>query len=164
MGMRVDKETERRILQLVADGLPLLKRIPDEEPQEMVEFGIAIEKNRLTCTIPCITRSEANESKWHKKMARKLSVKRAVRESLGRHHAAFSTFAEHFHQGKPLRVVLTRLGGRKLDALANLGASLKGVEDMIAGLLLADDGSPLWQATAAQEPGGPMGVRVEITI
>jgi hypothetical protein len=166
--VKLDKELERKILSMpgvVVCGPGSLVQTPADhipEVKEMVEPGVGIVGGTLVAFIPCVTRSEANESKWTRKMARKLSAKRAVRETLGPHLAMLVPFAEAYHQGKALRVVLTRLGGRTLDR-CNLPTSMKAIEDMIAGALLADDGSPAWHVSYEQEPGA-VGVKVEISL
>jgi len=48
--------------------------------------------------------------------------------------------------------------------MANLGRSLKSVEDVLAGAMLADDGDARWRATAHQEPGGVVGVRIKVEV
>jgi hypothetical protein len=135
---------------------------PAPRVEKLVEPGVGIVEGKLVAFIPCVTRSEANESKWTRKMSRKLSAKRAVRETLGPHLMLLVPFAEAYHQGQALKVVLTRLGGRTLDR-CNLPTSMKAVEDMIAGALLADDGSPQWHVSYEQEPG-EVGVKVEIEL
>lgn len=160
MGWKISPELEAKCRAMCE---PTVKESLTVESSEMVEPGIAIEANRLTILIPAVTRSEANESKWVKKMARKLSAKEAVRRTLGPHHAALSRYAEAYHAGKQLRVTFTRLGGRQLDR-GNLAVSMKAIEDMIEGALLASDGSPLWMSFYEQETSGPTGVRVEIEV
>lgn len=117
----------------------------------------------LVITIPAIVRSEANESAWHRKMIRKLSAKEAVRTTLGPRHGLLTRYAEAYHSGKALRVKFVKLGGRRLDR-GNLAVSLKAIEDAVEGALLANDGSPLWLSSYEQEPGGLIGVRVEIEV
>jgi hypothetical protein len=55
-----------------------------------------------------------------------------------------------------------RLGGRRLDELANLGRAFKSTEDELARVLGANDGSERWQATATQSPGGPVGITIRL--
>ncbi len=131
--------------------------------QEMVEAGFAANSGCLTITIPCITRSEANESSWMAKMRRKLPAKRATREALAPCHGFLNRYVVAYHSDRALRIVFTRLGGRRLDK-GNLPSSLKAVEDVVAAALLADDGSPKWHVSYEQIPGGPLGVRVEISV
>ena len=126
--------------------------------------SVTIDGGKLTAVIPCILRSEANKNdKLRQKLKRKMSVKKAVKEALGPHAFLLALFAEAYHRGKVLRIVFTRLGGRRLDR-GNLAVSFKTVEDILEGALLANDGSPLWQSSYEQEPGGPVGVRIELTI
>lgn len=136
---------------------------PTEEPREtkLVEPGIVTVGNQLVITLPVVTRSEANESKWDVKMRRKFPARRAVRDTLGAAYASLVPFAEAYHAGRALRVVFARLGGRRLDR-CNLPSSMKAVEDMVAGALLADDGDSRWHVSYEQDPGGPVGVCITI--
>ncbi len=59
-------------------------------------------------------------------------------------------------------VKFTRLGGRRLDD-DNLRSAMKGVRDAVAEWLQVDDGSDVAVWEYGQEPGGPFGVRIQIT-
>lgn len=129
-------------------------------PPALVEAGFARAGEAAVFTVPVVTVSEANQREWRGRSARTGLQRRAVSKVLGRHLAELVPFAEHYHGGGRLGVRLVRLGGRPMDRLANLGASLKAVEDMVALAVGADDGDPRWLAWADQEPGGPAGVRI----
>lgn len=151
-------------------GEPAQEDQPEPAKPVLVEAGVAVSVNvatgeveSLVALLPVVTRSEANESKWVKKMSRKLSTKRAVRETLGPHHDKLSPFALAYHAGRALRIVFTRLGGKRLDR-GNISVSLKAVEDCLEGALLANDGDPRWRAEYKQEPGGAVGVRIELSV
>lgn len=136
----------------------------EEEKQPFAAPDVWISKEgRFFAIIPALTRSETNEPKWVQKMRRKLSAKEACRRTIGPYLALLVPFAKAYHAGKTLLIIFTRLGGRRLDP-CNLPSSMKVVEDMIAGALLANDGSPIWQVTYQQEPGGQIGVKVTIEI
>lgn len=62
----------------------------------------------------------------------------------------------------PLYVVMTRVGGRKLDS-DNLDAAFKYVRDAIAAVVGVDDGSDQYTWVCQQRVGKPFGVDVEIT-
>ncbi len=64
---------------------------------------------------------------------------------------------------RPLTVYLARVGGRKMDD-DNLPASLKYIRDTVALFLGRDDNDPLIHWEYAQEPGGPSGVRVRLSV
>ena len=83
-------------------------------------------------------------------------------KAFGPHLAYVAPFAVTFHSGKIVRPHFTRIGGRSLDKGVNLPSSLKAVEDAVAWVMGADDGSPNWSASFAQEPGPAYGVRVEL--
>jgi hypothetical protein len=119
---------------------------------------------KFIANIPAMTVSEANRGgKLHLKIKAKVSVKEACRQTLGPRASLLAPFTEAYHAGKALRVKFTRLGGRTLDP-ANIGSACKTVEDMVAGAMLANDRPPLWNSSYDQEPGGVVGMRVEIEI
>lgn len=120
----------------------------------------------MVVTLPIKTMSEANRTVWQQKSSRIRSARGIVSKFFGRNMRHLLPFAEAYHGGRTVYVTLTRIGGPKLDALANLGASLKGVEDAVALMLGADDGCPLFRSRAEQEPkiGGPCGVRIELSL
>jgi hypothetical protein len=116
-----------------------------------------------TWTVAVATASETNErSKWSRN-SRTIAARRAVSRLMGATLAKLAPFAEHYHRGGTLSVLLVRLGGHRLDR-SNLPAALKAVEDAVALMLGADDGDPRWDADWQQEPGpGPVGVRVALS-
>src|SRR5580658_5789805 len=71
----------------------------DVEPGErkMVERSVEVVDGKFIAVLPVITRSEANESSWHRKMHRKLSGKAACRQILGPHLRLLVPFAEAYH-------------------------------------------------------------------
>ena len=147
----------------------LLSAPKSDESEKSVEKFVApfvdIVGWKFIALIPVLVQSEANiGGKLRSKIARKVSVKRAVQSVLGPNLEKLVPFAWSYHEGHALRIVYTRLGGRGLDAFDNLPRSLKGVQDVLAGALMADDRDPRWQARAEQEPGGLVGVRIEIEV
>lgn len=112
--------------------------------------------------VPLKTVSEANQRGWHGKANRTTQARNAVCKALGMHLRHVVPFAEAYHRGEVVRLVLTRLGGGRLDALSNIGAALKASEDAVALLCGANDGAANWHAKAEQKPGGPMGVMIEL--
>ena len=111
--------------------------------------------------LPIATASEANGREWRPRSTRTQAARRAVSAHLGRALVWAAAFAAHYHAGGALRVAITRLGGHRLDR-SNLPAALKATEDAVALVLGADDGDPRWRPSWDQEPGGPVGVRVEL--
>lgn len=162
MGMKLPKDLERKILSMCGEeskaDAPTIATVP-----KMVQPSVAFVGDKLVAYIPCVTRTEANESSWARKMLRKLPAKRITRETLGPYAGLLVPFIEAWHRGEALRVTFTRLGSRRLDA-GNLPSSLKSVEDVVAAGLFADDGDPKWMARYEQSPGGEVGVRVEISV
>jgi hypothetical protein len=62
-----------------------------------------------------------------------------------------------------LRVRFVKTGGRKCDS-DNLVAALKHVRDALAESFARDDGDDWFEwVWPGQEPGGPAGVRIELT-
>ncbi len=112
-------------------------------------------------TLPVETSSEANGREWRKRSNRTQAARRVVSAQLGRDLVYLAVFAAHYHAGGALRITFTRLGGRKLDR-SNLPTALKATEDALCLMLGADDGDPRWQPAWEQEPGGAVGVRVEL--
>lgn len=131
--------------------------------ETLVQPHVLVALGQFIAILPIVTRSEANEPAWQRKMARKMTAKRIFREAIGPHYSLLEPFARAYHSQKALRVRFTRLGGRKLD-LCNLPTSMKAVEDMLAGALLADDGDPRWMVSYEQSLGGPVGVRIEMEV
>jgi len=111
--------------------------------------------------IPLVTSSEINGRDWEARSRRSNAAWKAVSQALGPHLRDLAPIAESYHSGETITIRLTRIGGRKLDR-SNLPTALKATEDAVAFLIGADDGDPRWQAEWDQEPGGPMGVRIEV--
>ena len=119
----------------------------------------------IVFALPIKTTSEANARAWKEKSARNKEARKIVAKFMAKHARKFLPFNEHWHAGGTLKLVFIRLGCRQLDTLANLGTSLKGVEDAVAMMLGADDGSNRWQARADQFPETAfVGVQVRIDI
>jgi hypothetical protein len=114
-------------------------------------------------TIPVEAPSLANDRDWKVRNRCAGAHRKAVSKALGPWLTTLAAYAVHYHRGGVLLVRVVRLGGRKLDRGANLPAALKYVEDGVALMLGADDGDPRWRCEFDQEPGGPVGVRVELS-
>lgn len=120
----------------------------------------------LRMLVPIATKSEANTRDWRGRSQRAGAAWKATR--LAARLDLFAPFEHHYRSGGGIQAVFTRLGGNRIDSMANLGVSMKGVEDAVAYLVGANDGSDQWQAVAAQEPrtaqkiDGGVGVRVEL--
>lgn len=106
--------------------------------------------------------NESNQRSWQGRNRRAGAAWKAVRSAFTL--ADLLPLELALRRGEPVRALFVRLGGKRLDPLVNLPASLKGLEDSVAYLLGVDDGSPLWRPYCGQEPGpGPVGVRVELS-
>lgn len=159
--------SKKELADLVKRGIiaPQPKGVGKRPAKELVPLTVVSSGvGHLSAELPIVTASEANVRQWRVKSNRTREARAVVSRAFGRNLRLLAPLADHYHGGGSLRVTLTRLGGAKLDALANLGAALKATEDAVALFLGADDGDARWKATAAQETGGKAGVRVEITI
>ncbi len=143
---------------------------PEPKEAKLIEPGISlttiagIRKSKLYIDVAYRAESETNtRGHWSKKSKRTQAARNAVRAAVGHRLDLLEPFARHYASGGALRVVFTRIGGKRLDEMSNLGASMKAVEDAIAYLLGCNDGDPRWHARAEQEPGtGPVGVRITV--
>lgn len=134
-----------------------------DDPPELVEASAWRTLRGCDLRLPLHTASETNHRDWRARSRRTKAARRAVSEAFGPRLGWVAPVADAYHAGRPVRVALTRLGGRRLDP-TNLPAALKAVEDAIAAAMGADDGSPLWRVSHDQEPGGPYGVRVVLEV
>jgi|GEM_PF-1460587 len=131
-------------------------------PADLVGELFAVVAGCPVWVLPVVTVSESNcRDDWAKKSNRTRVARRVVSRAFGRRLDALPPFALAYHAGRTITVVLTRLGGRKLDA-ANLPSALKATEDAVALMLGADDGDDRWRAEFRQECGGRTGVRIEL--
>ncbi len=62
----------------------------------------------------------------------------------------------------PCIVTLTRLGGQALDQEDNLNIAFKGCRDELAAILGVNDRDPRVRWQYRHEPGGAVGIRIEI--
>jgi hypothetical protein len=164
--LKLPRELEKQILAM--PGVVVTNGPKPEEPAgkpDLVEPGMAVfvHPYSVVLTLPVVTASEVNQRDWRSRSRRGKVAWKALSDVLGPRLALVAPIGEAFHAGKPVRVALTRLGGRKLDR-SNLPTALKAVEDAVAYFLGADDGDPRWVAEWHQEPGGPAGVRVELSV
>lgn len=138
-------------------------RAAKPKKSDMVEELFASMPGGPVWVLPIVTASEANCRQWQAKSNRTREARRIVSPALGKRIDYLAPFARAYHAGIPVRVILTRLGGRKLDEGVNLPSSMKAVEDAVALMLGADDGSPLWHVEFEQEPEHTgHGVRIEL--
>lgn len=136
--------------------------IKPERAAEFVAPGVAVVGGKLVITVAVETKNEGNQREWKARNRRAGMAWKAVREALGPRLALLEPFTTHLAANGAVRATLTRLGGRKLDVMANLGSSLKGIEDAICYLLGIDDRDSRWHPVPEQVIGGPVGVRIEI--
>lgn len=157
--MKLPPDLERKCLELAGQtpGARLSEPRTDEKPNLVQPAFIA----PATWVLPIVTVSESNQRDWRSRSGRTKKAKKAVSVGLGKTLGYLAHIADHYHSGQPIRVKLTRLATRKIDA-ANLGGALKATEDGVAIAIGADDGDPRWIAEFDQEIGDVVGVRIEL--
>ncbi len=151
---------------ITPEGVPVAATIETfPEPQKhFVKTRVMSSKDGgLTIIVPTATKSEANQRDTFGKAKRTKSARRILCQTMRPHHALLTAFVQAIEDGKALNVKLTRLGGRELDD-DNLRSACKASRDAVASLLLSDDRDPWLRWDYGQEPGGPCGVRVEISV
>ena len=132
------------------------------DTNKMVEPCISTSAGTVTIYVAYASKSETNQRDWKAKSRRTGEAWRKVREAIGPNLGLLETLAIHYAKNGALRVRMTRLGGRKMDR-SNLPAARKGIEDAIAYLLGADDGDSRWHPEYDQEPGGDVGVGIDVS-
>jgi hypothetical protein len=166
MGMKVSDEMAAEILRRATNVGPTAKLPGDEPPKgkPLVTPRVAAENFGVVAYLPIETASEINGRDWRKRSKRTDKAWRVVSRTFGPSLVTLGMMTMWTHrEGRALRVTLTRLGGRRLDA-ANLPTALKATEDALAFLCGLDDGDPRWVAKFEQDPDFPeVGVRVTIT-
>lgn len=156
--MKLSPALEKRVLELAGQLPPARPRGKKTTGPGLVEPAFS---DPCVFWVPLVTASECNNRDWKARSARTRAARLAVSRVLGPRLRALAPVAEWWHRGGTVRAVLTRLGGRRMDA-ANLGSALKATEDAVCLMIGADDGDDRWVPTYQQEPGGPCGVRIEL--
>jgi hypothetical protein len=165
--MKLPRELERRILAM--PGVTVRARhgvIPDPAAPAAVALvvGMAeLDRGRLRTTNPVKAVGEVNARDWKARSRRTDAAWSAVSRTLGRHLSLLAPFADAYHGDMALRILFTRLGGRRMDR-SNLPTAIKATEDALAFMMGACDGDPRWRSEFAQEPGGVVGVRIELEV
>lgn len=157
--VQIDKATLAR---LVAQGLITLPGNHGKKKRK-AELVAASFLPPGTWTAPVVTASEVNRRDWRSRSRRTQDARRVLSAAFGPTLRFLADFAEAYHAGKRLRVVFTRLGGAKVDP-SNLPTTTKGCEDYLCLVIGADDGDERWNAMWRQEPGGAVGVRIELSV
>ena len=148
MGVRVNAEMAAKIIALAGQTGPA--------PATLARAGREPRRGwvALTVWVPHLPRSEANQGGTRRAaIARKTATKEAVRLELP---------PTPLDWPRPIRVRLTRCGGKKLDR-DNLARSLKECQDEVARWLGVDDGDERavrW--VYHQRPGWAGGVEITV--
>ena len=110
----------------------------------------------VTLTVPVVVKSEMNlREHWaarHRRFAKQAEAVKMV---------SLLSRIDLMQLAVPLRITLTRLGGKGLDS-DNLAGGFKGIRDAVANLLMMDDADPRLTWVYRQEPGGLQGVRITL--
>lgn len=131
---------------------------------------ITVKEDHLVFVLPIRTVSEANSHNKWRKNNNSNGAKKIVSAFLGKHLDRLVPFADAYHRGGAIQIKFTRLGGNHLDEMANLGASMKYVEDAVALMIGADDGGKVngkrpWIAQAFQDTQFKLvGVKIDMRI
>ena len=158
MGIRKRDLPPETLRQVMAHAKPKRKA---KKPIVFVEPVVCFHMNILYMKLPIETKSEINLRSWRCRAKRSKTARNVVGNYFPQDAATF--FRLKWITGHGLRITLTRLGGRKLDR-SNLPTALKATEDGVAEMIGANDGDERWQASWHQEPGGPVGVRIEVEV
>jgi hypothetical protein len=158
VGLKLNPELEAKVLALAGEaGATARPKRPRKQALIKPLFLAP-----ATFLVPVVTVSEANHDGGRKAaIGRKASQRVAVSKVLGPRLRALAPFAEAYHAGKPIRVLLTRFAPRKLDR-SNLWRALKACEDVVATMLGADDGDKRWLVECDQLENPAMGLRIEL--
>lgn len=149
--MRLPPDLERRVLELAGET-PARARVAPPRPVAAPAYRWSV-----TLVVPLRVVSAANAREHWAVRSRRVEAERLTVR--GAFSAANLTHPPYFVRAA---VTLTRLGGRRWDDDNNV-SGLKGVRDEVAAWLRVDDGDPRVAFGYAQEPGGPCGVRIELT-
>lgn len=163
--MKLPKHVEQAILSKPGVKVTTHAKKPKKaKKNQLVEPIITLTNGKLVATIAVETSSEINSRQWRARHRRTGAAWNAVKNVFGPNLALLAGFAEAYHRGQTLNIVFTRLDKRRLDEMANLGTSMKAVEDALAFIMGANDGDLRWKARPAQEHSDLIGVRIEMEI
>lgn len=141
MAARVDKATLQKMLAsgmtIAGSSEPVAKQ---RKEKPLVELSYISPGEWF---LPIKTASESNCTEWRLKSSRTKNARDVVTKILGKHLRDYAEFAEHYHRGGKIFIILRRLGCRHLDT-TNLPGSLKATEDAFALVMGASDGGGNW--------------------
>ncbi len=114
-----------------------------------------------TFTVPVRVFAGDNSRSLGAQIGRKGHERTACCRVFATQHRVWAAFVDLLAAGVGVRVTLTRLGGRKMDA-SNVVAAFKFVQDCCADWLGVDDADPRIEWRYGQKPGGDNGVEVRL--
>lgn len=162
--MKLPPDLERRCLELAGlSPQPAPAQKGKARPPVMVQPAVRPRPAGVEFVVPLHLTPVTNKGAVKRgAIGRSGRDRRAVAAVLARDLAALAPFADAARTGWPVRCRIVRLGGGEMDD-DNLQAAAKWVRDTVALFLGVDDsprGPVRWQY--GQEPGGAVGVRVEL--
>ncbi|MGL5097393.1 MAG: hypothetical protein ACRDD1_17535 [Planctomycetia bacterium] len=123
-----------------------------------VNFSIGC---RLTLVLPVETPSTGNGRDWHERDKAVKAQRQAVRTAFRNYPLMIMPFLPH---AATVAIAITRLGGRELDPRDNLPMALKAIVDELHAWFGIDDKTNTLNIEYRQQPGGPVGVMIEMEI
>lgn len=170
MGIHLDPEEIRRWLReglvtpeqlgLVEPAKPKVAKKPKGKPG-LVAPSYALVEGWHRWEYPIVTVSESNAREWRKRSNRVKMAREIVSRHMSKQWSVYGPIGDVWRAGQTVYARFTRLGGHALDA-ANVGPALKASEDAVCMMMGVNDTPPRWQATYHTQPGGEIGVRVEL--
>ena len=156
--MKLPPDLERKVLELAGQSASR-EASQEAPPAKLVTPGMIAPGVWLVAFESVV---EANKRDWRARSRRSGAAWKAVRKAV--RLVDLAPFDHCLSRGQAVQARFVRLGGRHVDPMVNLPSALKGVEDALCYLLGTDDGGGLWIPSCDQEPGGSVGVRVELTV
>jgi hypothetical protein len=172
--MRLSPDLEAACLRLAghqaaqdaSEAVPPAKETPKAvRKRHKRKFVAPLFTTPATWELPILTVSEMNQSRagnWRARTKRK-KEQQAIVWTLLVGNQVFKRFAASLHADNRIVVTLTRIAPGTMNAHDNLRASMKGVVDQIAALLLTNDENEQIEWCYAQEKrGSEYGIKIEL--
>ncbi|MGL5095414.1 MAG: hypothetical protein ACRDD1_07490 [Planctomycetia bacterium] len=116
---------------------------------------------KLVIVLPVETPSTGNGRDWHDRDRAVKAQRQAVRNAFRDRPLMLVPFLS---QAGAVAITITRLGGHCLDHRDNLRMALKAIVDEVHAWFGIDDKTDTLKIDYQQQPGGPVGVMIEMEI